>query len=59
MLEFEERRGTSDGARVKLQFRLVDTEKVKAEYKNGVLAVTLGKKEIAKPKTIKVEAVSN
>ena len=37
----------------------VDTEKVKAEYKNGVLAITLGKKEVAKPKTIKVEAVSN
>ena len=26
VLEFEERRGTSDGARVKLQFRLVDTQ---------------------------------
>ncbi len=33
----------------------VDTEKVKAEYKDGVLTVTLPKKEIAKPKTIKVE----
>jgi HSP20 family protein len=32
----------------------VDPEKVKAEYKNGVLTVTLGKKEIAKPKQIKV-----
>lgn len=32
----------------------VDPEKVKAEYKNGVLTVTLGKKETAKPKQIKV-----
>jgi HSP20 family protein len=32
----------------------VDPEKVKAEYKNGVLTVTLGKKEAAKPKQIKV-----
>ncbi|MBV8552334.1 MAG: Hsp20/alpha crystallin family protein [Acidobacteriaceae bacterium] len=32
----------------------VDGEKVKAEYKNGVLTVTLPKKEIAKPKTINV-----
>jgi HSP20 family protein len=35
----------------------VDPEKVKAEYKNGVLTVTLGKKEIAKPRQIKVEVV--
>jgi HSP20 family protein len=33
----------------------VDPEKVKAEYKNGVLTVTLPKKEIAKPRQIKVE----
>jgi HSP20 family protein len=32
----------------------VDPEKVTAEYKNGVLTVTLAKKEIAKPKQIKV-----
>ena len=34
----------------------VDPEKVKADYKNGVLTVTLAKKEIAKPRSIKVEA---
>lgn len=35
----------------------VDPEKVKAEYKNGVLTVTLPKKEIAKPRQIKVDIV--
>ena len=33
----------------------VDPEKVKADYKNGVLTVTVPKKEIAKPKTINVQ----
>jgi HSP20 family protein len=33
----------------------IDTEKVAAEYKNGVLTVTLPKKEIAKPRTLKVQ----
>jgi HSP20 family protein len=32
----------------------VDTERVKADYKAGVLTVTLPKKEAAKPRTIKV-----
>jgi HSP20 family protein len=32
-----------------------DTEKVAASYKNGVLTVTLPKKDAAKPKQIKVE----
>lgn len=32
----------------------VDTDKVAAEFKNGVLTITLPKKEVAKPKTIKV-----
>ena len=32
----------------------VDPEQVKAEYKNGVLAVSLPKKEAAKPRTVKV-----
>jgi HSP20 family protein len=36
----------------------VDTEKVKADYKRGVLTVTLPKKEVAKPKSVKVQ-VSN
>jgi HSP20 family protein len=33
----------------------VDGDKVKADYKSGVLTVTLPKKEVAKPKTINVE----
>lgn len=32
----------------------VDAEKVSADYKNGVLSVTLPKKELAKPRTVKV-----
>ena len=32
----------------------VDAEKVGAEFKNGVLTITLPKKEAAKPRTIKV-----
>ena len=36
----------------------VDPEKVKADYKNGVLTVTLPKKEVAKPRTVTVQ-VSN
>jgi HSP20 family protein len=36
----------------------VDTEKVRADYRNGVLTIILPKKEIAKPRSIKVE-ISN
>ena len=32
----------------------LDTEKVAADYKNGVLTVTLAKKETAKPKQVKI-----
>jgi HSP20 family protein len=35
--------------------RGVDESKVKAEYKDGVLKVTLSKSEIAKTKTIKID----
>lgn len=33
----------------------VDAEHVAAEYKNGVLTVTLPKKELAKPRAVKIE----
>jgi HSP20 family protein len=33
----------------------VDTDKVAAEYRDGVLAVRLPKKEAAKPRQVKVE----
>jgi HSP20 family protein len=37
----------------------VDTEKVNADYKNGVLTISLPKKEAAKPRQIKIETVAN
>jgi HSP20 family protein len=37
----------------------VETDKVKADYKNGVLTIALPKKEIAKPRQIKVEVSNN
>jgi HSP20 family protein len=37
----------------------VDSENVKADYQGGVLTVTLPKKEIAKPKAIKVQVNNN
>jgi len=37
----------------------VDGEKVKADYKNGVLTITLPKKEVAKPKTINISVNNN
>src|SRR5258707_341644 len=37
----------------------VDTESVAADFANGVLTVTLPKKEIAKPKAIKVQVSNN
>ncbi len=37
----------------------VETDKVKAEYRNGVLTITLPKKEVAKPRSIKVEVSNN
>jgi HSP20 family protein len=36
----------------------VDAEGVKADYKNGVLTVILPKKELAKPRQVKVEVAS-
>jgi HSP20 family protein len=37
----------------------VETDKVRAEYRNGVLTVTLPKKEVAKPRQVKVQVNSN
>lgn len=37
----------------------VNTENVQAEYQNGVLVITLPKKEVAKPKTVKVQVNNN
>ena len=37
----------------------VEPEKVKADYKAGVLTVTLPKKEVAKPKSIKIDINNN
>ena len=33
----------------------VDADKIRADFRDGVLTVTLPKKEVAKPKSIKVE----
>ena len=37
----------------------IDPEHVKADYKNGTLTVTLPKKELAKPRQVKVEVSHN
>jgi len=37
----------------------VDTDRVAADYKNGVLTITLPKKETAKPRQVKVAVQSN
>jgi HSP20 family protein len=37
----------------------IDPEKVKAGYKAGVLTVTLQKKEVAKPRTVKIDINNN
>lgn len=37
----------------------IDPEKVRADYHNGVLTITLPKKEIAKPRTVKVQVTNN
>jgi HSP20 family protein len=37
----------------------LETENVHADYKNGVLTVTLPKKELAKPRSVKIEITNN
>ncbi|MBM3812367.1 MAG: Hsp20/alpha crystallin family protein [Acidimicrobiia bacterium] len=37
----------------------VDPEKITADYKNGVLKVAVAKKEVAKPRTVKVNVSAN
>ncbi len=37
----------------------VDSERVRADYSAGVLTVTLPKKEVAKPRSIKVQVSNN
>ena len=37
----------------------VDPENVKADYKTGVLTITLGKKEVTKPRSIKIDVSNN
>ncbi|MDX2179112.1 MAG: Hsp20/alpha crystallin family protein [Bryobacteraceae bacterium] len=48
-------RGYGSFARVFTLPDTVEADKVKAGYTNGVLTVTLPKKEVAKPRTVKVE----
>ena len=36
-----------------------DPDRIRAEYRNGVLTVTIPKKEVAKPRSIKVEVSNN
>jgi len=37
----------------------IDSDKVKAEYKDGLLTLTMPKREEAKPKTIKIDVTKN
>ena len=52
-------RGYGSFERVFTMPETVEAEAVKADYKNGVLTVTLPKKEIAKPRQIKVQVQNN
>jgi HSP20 family protein len=52
-------RGYGSFARAFTLPETVDAEKVNASYNAGVLTVTFPKKELAKPRTVKVEVKSN
>ena len=64
--EFEKKEGNGQGGYHRIErsygsfmraFSLPDTvdpDKLTADYKNGVLTVTIAKKEVAKPKAVKV-----
>jgi HSP20 family protein len=51
-------RGYGAFARVFTLPDTLDGDRVRADYKQGVLTVTLPKKEVAKPKTVKVEVTA-
>jgi len=52
-------RGYGSFARVFTLPDTLDSENVRADYKDGVLKVTLPKREIAKPKTVRVQVSNN
>lgn len=52
-------RGYGSFSRVFTLPESLDDSKVKADYKNGVLTINIPKKEVAKPRSVKVEIGAN